>query len=29
MDGVRHKIIQIVNLPPVGITAAHTLIFRK
>lgn len=29
MDGVRHKIMQIVNLPPVGITVAHTLIFRK
>jgi hypothetical protein len=29
MDGVRHKIMSIVNLPPVGVTVAHTLIFRK
>jgi hypothetical protein len=29
VDGSRHKIIRIVNLPPVGVTVAHTIIFRK
>lgn len=29
MDGVRHKIVRIDNVPPVGVTVAHRIFFRK
>lgn len=28
-DGVRYKIVQIINIPPTGVTVAHRVIFRK
>jgi hypothetical protein len=29
MDGVKCKIVSVMNIPPAGVTVAHRIIFRK